>query len=128
MLGMLGISAGGNGIYDDESGGDNGCKCFGISPNFLVAKYLHWTFRTSFLMVMASFAAVFYVFTLIFAALILWSGRNRPECIHVNGISIGNSASKFSDAFFLSWTTFTTVVSQWSTFMNSCLLPLTHLI
>jgi hypothetical protein len=128
VLGMLGFTVGGNGIYEDASGGDSGCKCCGISPDLLVAKYLHWTFRASFFMVMSSAALGFFALTLLFAALILWSGRNRPECIHVNGISFGNSTNQFGDAYFLSWTTFSTVVSQWCAFMNSCLFPTTHLI
>jgi hypothetical protein len=128
MLAMLGISGGRNGIYDDASGADKGCKCFGVSPNFLVLKYLHWSFRATFIKVIGSAALMFYVLTLLFAALILWSGRNRPDCIHVNGIPFGNSTYQFGDAFFLSWTTFTTTVSQWSAFINSSLLPPTHLI
>jgi hypothetical protein len=47
---------------------------------------------------------------LIFAALILWAGRNRPVCIHVGTETFGNSTNRFGDAYALSWTTFSTVV------------------
>jgi hypothetical protein len=107
---MFGISVGGAGIYEDASGGDGGWKCCGLSPNMLVTKYLHWTFRASFCMVVFSAALGFFSCTLAFAALILWAGRNRPVCIYVSGKFFGNSTSQFGDAFALSWTTFATVV------------------
>lgn len=110
MLGMFGISLSGDVIYEDESGGDNGWRCCGVSLNLIVTKYLHWTFRSSFFTVIFSAALGFFILTLIFAALILWAGRNHPVCIHVGGEPFGNSTNRFGDAYALSWTTFSTVV------------------
>lgn len=53
-------------------------------------------------------AAGFFILTLLFAVFIWISGLRQPECI--GGVSGGHSSSDFfSDAFILSWTTFSTV-------------------
>lgn len=110
---MLGISAGSDGIFEDASGeSKDGCACCGIRPDVWVTKYLEWTFRSSFALVLCSTALGFFSLTLIFAGLILWGGRRRPECIWINGEDFGKSANQFGDAYMLSWTTFSTVVSS----------------
>jgi hypothetical protein len=115
VLGLIGIATSDRGIYDDAGSDDDGCSCWGINPNNLVTSYLHWTFRNSFLAVFFSTAVGFFSFTIIFAWLIFWSGRNRPECLHINGINFSNYTTAtlhrdFGDAYALSWTTFSTVV------------------
>jgi len=116
MLAVVGITTSNRGIYDDAGGGsdDEGCSCWGINPNSMVTSYLHWTFRQSFLAVFFSAALGFFGFTLIFAVLILWSGYNHPQCLHVNGDNFSNytgatTYQDFGDAYALSWTSFSTV-------------------
>lgn len=115
VLGMIGISTSNRGIYDDAGSDEDGCSCWGVNPNNMVTSYLHWTFRQSFLAVFFSAALGFFGFTIVFAILILWSGKNRPECLHVNGESFSNYTGAtgyqdFGDAYALSWTSFSTVV------------------
>lgn len=115
VLGALGIQGSDAAIYDDSSGHDNQCSCCGFEPNTYVTRYLHWTFRQSFVTVFFSAALAFYGGILFFALLLLWSGRTKPECIYVNGVNFGNGTDSsafrdFGDAFQLSWTNFATVV------------------
>lgn len=60
-----------------------------------------------------TFLAIFMFINLLFAVFLMLSGDHWPKCIIVSGehfdVSEGTS---FSDAFALSWTTFTTVVSN----------------
>ena len=108
---VLGFSVG-NGIYEDSpSSAERGCKCFGVQPNMLVIQYLNWTFRSSFLSVFFSAAVAFFSLTLLFSILIYLSGLNQPDCINVNGVAFGENSTNFMDAYALSWTTFSTVVS-----------------
>jgi hypothetical protein len=114
LLGSIGISIGSSGVLEDDGGGQSsGCLCCGFSLNFWVTSYLNWTFRSSFFKVLLSAAVGFYTLTLLFALLIFASGTNHPDCIHVNGEDFGAShaGDRFSDAYSLSWTTFSTVVS-----------------
>ena len=110
IMGMVGISTGSSGLYDDAGGDDSGVKCCGVNPNRLVTKYLHWTFRSSIFLVLFSAALGFFSLTLFFALLIFWAGNNHPLCIHVNGYEFGADGARFSDAYALSWVTFSTVV------------------
>uniref|UniRef100_A0A6U5MNB7 Potassium channel domain-containing protein n=1 Tax=Grammatophora oceanica TaxID=210454 RepID=A0A6U5MNB7_9STRA len=78
----------------------------------MVTNYLHWSFRSSFLVFVLSGALVFFALTLIFALLMWVVGQYEPHCIHVNGQDFGDEVgdgNEFSDAFALSWTTFSTV-------------------
>ncbi|KAI2494538.1 hypothetical protein MHU86_19997 [Fragilaria crotonensis] len=114
VLGVLGIQGSDAVIYDDSSGNDQQCSCCGFEPNTYVTRYLHWTFRQSFLTVFFSAALGFFGGILFFALLLLWSGRIGPECIYVNGVFFGNATDSstfqdFGDAFQLSWTNFATV-------------------
>jgi hypothetical protein len=72
-----------------------------------VIKYLHWTFRSSFMAVFLSAAVAFIVLTIIFALFIWGLGRANPTCI--GGVDF--ESDYFTDAYALSWTTFSTVVS-----------------
>ena len=112
-LSFIGIDSGENGgIYDDGVTGDSGIKIFGVSPNFMVTSYLHWTFRSSFIAVLFSSAVGFFCLTLMFAFLIVLSGSLKPQCIYDSSSAFYSSSfgEKFADAYMLSWTTFATVV------------------
>jgi len=75
----------------------------------LVNRFLYWTFRKNFFVVLMSAACSFYLFTVSFAILIYLLGKIYPKCIHVNGVDFGETKTRFIDAFALSWTTFSTV-------------------
>ena len=75
----------------------------------LVNKFLYWTFRKNFFVVLLSAACSFYLFTLAFAVCIYLIGKSNHNCIHVNGVNFGETKTPFVDAFALSWTTFSTV-------------------
>jgi hypothetical protein len=115
LLAAMGISASVGGIYDSAGSDHDACRCCGIEPSFAVTRFLHWTFRQSFLAVFFVFACGFFGLTIGFALLMWWIGSRRNECIYVNGeyfsAYVGSSPFKdFGDAFTLSWTTFSTVV------------------
>lgn len=114
FLGLFGCTVGTAGIYEDDAAENSGCLCCGCSPNRWVTTYLNWTFRASFFKVLFSAALGFYALTLFFALLIFASGTNHPRCVHVNGKDFGQSGpgDRFSDAYALSWTTFSTVVRR----------------
>mmetsp|Transcript_20762 Transcript_20762/g.41122 ORF Transcript_20762/g.41122 Transcript_20762/m.41122 type:complete len:574 (-) Transcript_20762:278-1999(-) len=79
-------------------------------PSAILSHYIHWTFRASFTFVFLSSLLLYYAINLIFALLLLEAGRNQPECIPVSGDKFGTIAhTSLSDAFALSWNTFTTV-------------------
>lgn len=123
-LRLVGINPSNRGIYDDAGAEDDGCSICGFAPNSFVTKYLHWTFRQSFSAVFFSAAIGFFSLTLAFGLLILWIGQYQPECIHVNGENFSNYTGAtvwrdFGDAYALSWTSFSTVVSLWKTRLTS---------
>ena len=104
------------GIYEDTSTDHkNSCRLCGINPNIVVIRYLNWAFRHSFTVVVISMAGLFFVWTAFFAAIIYAIGMQKPNCIHVNGIDFGanetSAGERVLDAYALSWTTFSTVVS-----------------
>jgi len=74
-----------------------------------VNKYLYWTFRKNFFIVLLSMACTFYAVTVLFAGFIYLIGVKNPKCIHVNGYDFDETRTRFVDAFALSWTTFSTV-------------------
>jgi hypothetical protein len=73
--------------------------------------YVHWTYKTSFLRVFASLTAFFLTFVTIFAILIYIVGLLQPKCVYVGSYFFRQGGSYFIDAFAISWTTFSTVVS-----------------
>jgi len=79
-------------------------------PSKPLAYYINWTFYASFTAVFFSFLVIFFLFCLLFAGFFALAGHMYPDCIVVSGAPYGtNPESKFSDAFAMSWTTFTTV-------------------
>ena len=73
--------------------------------NNRVIAYLHWSFRSSFAAVFVSAALGFLALTMFFA-LIIWAlGIADPSCI--GGVDF--TTDYFTDAYALSWTTFSTV-------------------
>jgi hypothetical protein len=93
-------------IYDDPN--DANMANSRWSTNAFVIRYLHWTFRSSFLAVfMSSFIAYFFIITIF--ALGIWSiALRRPGC--VGGVVIKASIRSFSDCWQLSFNTFSTSV------------------
>ena len=75
-------------------------------PNMIVIRFLHWTFRQTFPVVLLTAAVGFFSLTILFALLIWLDGIRHPECI--GGVEYQDDY--FTDAFILSWTTFSTVV------------------
>jgi hypothetical protein len=83
-----------------------------VSRNQLsLAMYLHWMFRVNFFFLFTLSCVVFFALTIFFAGLIIWAGRMDPQCVRVGGEEFESSGAAFADAFALSWTTFSTVVS-----------------
>jgi len=91
-------------------GGSGGMK-IGINPNQQLAMYLHWMFRVNFLFLFCAMCVMFFVLVVFFAALIIIAGELDPECVRIGEAPYGEVDSEFADAFALSWTTFSTVVS-----------------
>ncbi|KAL7565771.1 hypothetical protein ACA910_010209 [Epithemia clementina (nom. ined.)] len=80
--------------------------CCGCNFNSLVVRYLLWSFRSSFGAVFLSAIVGFLALTLIFAAMLHGLAHYHPKCI--GGVDYYNEPY-FTDAFVLSWTTFSTV-------------------
>ena len=81
-------------------------------PSQFLYRYIHWTFAASFPSVFLSFLFIYFSFALIFGGLLMIAGDAEPNCIMMAGEPFGTTPhTKFSDAFALSWTTFTTVAS-----------------
>ena len=81
-------------------------------PSQFLYRYIHWTFAASFTSVFLSFLFIYFSFALIFGGLLMIAGDAEPNCIMMAGEPFGTTPhTKFSDAFALSWTTFTTVAS-----------------
>ena len=80
------------------------------SPSKYLFYYINWTFYSRFFLVFLSFLVIFIVLCVVFAGMLLAAGKAKPECIVVSGQPFGQfKETQFSDAFALSWTTFTTV-------------------
>lgn len=112
LLKKLGISDQHLAVYESSSTNDQhgSCSCFGIQPNALVVKYLHWTFRSRFIPVICSISMIFFSLTLFFAMIIYVIAQNQPTCIAGVGTSLGGpEGGTFMDSYTLSWTTFCAV-------------------
>ena len=48
----------------------------------------------------------------LFGVILMLAGMMNPNCVTIGGDDFNKSTAKLADAFHLSWTTFTTVVSQ----------------
>jgi hypothetical protein len=69
-----------------------------------VVRFLHWMFRKHLAIVMVTAVSSWFALSFLFALFIWLAGRANPECI-----GGPDSFGYFSDAFILSWTTFSTV-------------------
>ena len=82
-------------------------------PGHLLFKYINWTFVGSWSEVVLTFMISYFVIMLIFAFFLWIAGNAQPACIVAAGAPFGENdvvdSTRFSDAFALSWTTFTTV-------------------
>ena len=101
------VGKGMKGIGADRS---DKSKLLGIfSPEKMVTSYLFWAFRSSFLAVLVSAALWFAMITFGFGLLLFFLAHRAPKCVHIAGEDFDGL---FMDAYSLSWTTFTTVVSS----------------
>lgn len=103
---------------DAISNASDGCCHTGLfcDPNRAITRFFHWTFRTSFSMLLLAFIAMFFLATAIFAGVILWAAAERPQCIASSAFSNlmrltegSTYGERVADAYALSWTTFSTV-------------------
>lgn len=85
----------------------------------IIMQYLNWAFRSSFTAVILSATAAFFMLTILFALVIIGMGMRRPDCIYVNGEDFSKGGA-FLDAYALSWTTFSTVVSGCTLVLRYC--------
>lgn len=85
---------------------------YNIKKPGALTSYLHWSFRSRFLIVLFTEALGFWGFVTFFALCIYGAGLQRPECIEMQAgdRDFESGGSMFIDAFALSWTTFSTVV------------------
>ena len=81
----------------------------------LLNAYVQWSFKTSLPQLLLSLTVLFYIFTLSWAVVLYVFGKYRPSCIYVGSDNFDTGGSYFSDAYQLSWTTFSTVVRNKST-------------
>jgi len=82
-------------------------------PGRFLFRYIIWTFTGTWSEVILTFLVIYFAVMLIFALFLLIAGNAHPACIVAAGEPFGTNAdahsTRFSDAFALSWTTFTTV-------------------
>ena len=86
--------------------------------NHWIKGYIHWSFRTSFLSLLASFTLMFFALTILFALVMYLIAWRQPRCFGLADsnkeevdMHFENTSYSFLDAYALSWTTFSTVVS-----------------
>ena len=83
-----------------------------VEPGSLT-RYLIWSLRSHFLIVLLTEACAFLALTCIFAICIYAGASYQPQClVFPGGRNFEESGSFFLDAFSVSWTTFSTVVSE----------------
>jgi hypothetical protein len=75
-------------------------------------RYVHWSFQTSFQQLVYSLVVIFYLLTCLWAVAIYGVGHYQPNCIYVGDLDFETAGSHFIDAYAVSWTTFSTVVSK----------------
>ena len=80
-------------------------------PNRFLSRFLNFTFRSSFLVVVLMAAAGYYALVCLFAAVLVGAARHDPTCVTVGGEPgfPGANGTDYADAFSLSWTTLSTV-------------------
>ena len=76
-------------------------------PNRLVSRFLDFTFRSSFVVVVVMAATGYYALVCLFAAMLVGAARHDPSCVTIGGTAgfPGANGTGFADAFSLSWTT-----------------------
>ena len=84
--------------------------------HWLVPRYLHWTFRASFYTLVITDFIAFFLICGAWACAIYLGSLVSPRCFVVAGTPLSDMEDwkenfYFMDAFQLSWTTFSTVVS-----------------
>jgi len=80
------------------------------NPGTYLYRYIDWTFYAGFMSVFVTFLFIYFFFCVLFGFFLMLAGNAEPECITASGDNFGvNLNSRFSDAFALSWNTFTTV-------------------
>ena len=80
------------------------------NPGTYLYRYIDWTFYAGFMSVFVTFLFIYFFFCVLFGLFLMLAGDAEPECITASGDNFGaNPNSRFSDAFALSWNTFTTV-------------------
>jgi hypothetical protein len=112
------------GMYEDLTATEGGrccCFCCACHNDFncerIMSAFLHWTFRSPFVVVFGSAAVAWLILTSVFAILIFLVALMTPKCI--GGIDIESSPSPLMDAYQLSWTTFSTVVCMRNSLVRS---------
>lgn len=88
---------------------DSGRSGIGMNHSQRLATSLHWMFRVNFIFLFAVMCAIFCVLVMFFAGLIIGVGYLDGQCIQLAGTPFTNSTAEFSDAFALSWNTFSSV-------------------
>eukprot|EP00577_Skeletonema_sp_RCC1716_P009816 CAMPEP_0113407288 /NCGR_PEP_ID=MMETSP0013_2-20120614/19966_1 /TAXON_ID=2843 ORGANISM="Skeletonema costatum, Strain 1716" /NCGR_SAMPLE_ID=MMETSP0013_2 /ASSEMBLY_ACC=CAM_ASM_000158 /LENGTH=664 /DNA_ID=CAMNT_0000293193 /DNA_START=212 /DNA_END=2206 /DNA_ORIENTATION=+ /assembly_acc=CAM_ASM_000158 len=93
--------------------GYNNPDAHNYRPGHLLFMYINWTFTGMWSEVILTFMIIYFVLMLIFTLFLWVAGNAQPACIVAAGAPFGDNdtedATRFSDAFALSWTTFTTV-------------------
>ena len=80
-------------------------------PNRFLSRFLNFTFRSSFLVVVLMAATGYYALVCLFAAILTGAARHDPTCVTIGGEPgfPGANGTAYADAFSLSWTTLSTV-------------------
>ena len=95
--------------YNSMIGHGRHVLCFSFEPHRALVTYLSWSFRTSFSVLMLTLIVWFLGLIVMFTFLLMLIGKFEPQCFQPN---FNQANTPFADAYALSWTTFTTVVSQ----------------
>jgi len=106
-------------------GGDPWSFLSHLDPNRVLVGYLSWSFRTSFSILFLSLSIGFFALIIIFAFIMMILGSNFPTCSQPN---FNEANTPFADAYALSWTTFTTVVSISFLLFNASLIGIDALL
>ena len=79
--------------------------------NRFLSRFLNFTFRSSFLVVILLAAAGYYSLVCLFAAILVGAAKHDPTCVTIGGDPgfPGANETAYADAFSLSWTTLSTV-------------------
>jgi len=110
-------------IFHDGNGGDVSSSAIDVKDrafvvhdvlasrfNSMVRRFVDWTGRSSFLMVIFAFVIMFIILTMILALFIMLNLRMYPDCVTAGESPYEDlsPSGKFHDAWILSWTTFST--------------------